>query len=106
MEALLKKILKNGLSDAQISGFTWSDMGENLQIEFILPDDSKLKILFVWTTSLSIHMDFGKYFGMPLIFNTVFKQNANNGWDINIVLGACPEGGIEFKCNSMELFAE
>lgn len=103
MEESLKNIVKNGLGDARISGLGWTESEEDFWIQFNLPDDTIIKLLFVWVTNLLIDLNFKEYFGMPLIFETRFEKNENNIWEINIILGAAPEGKIKFECNDIQL---
>lgn len=103
MENLLNNIIKHGLGDAQISGFGWTESGEDLWIQFILSDNTIIKLLFVWVTNLSINLDFKDYFGMPLILDTTFKHIENKFWGININFDAAPEGKIKFECNDIQI---
>ena len=103
MEDSIKNMIKDGFGDALISGFGWEETGEDFWIQFILSNNKIIKLLFVWVTNLLIDLDFKEYSGMPLIFNTSFKHIENKFWEINIIVGAAPEGKIKFECNDIRL---
>lgn len=103
MDNSINNIIKYGFGDAQISGLGWTETGEDFWIQLNLSDNKTIKLLFVWVTNLLIDLDFKEYFGMPLIFDTSFEHVENRVWEINIILGAAPEGKIKFECNDIQL---
>ncbi len=103
MEDVIKNLINNGLVDAHLSAMGWTDSGEDIWIQFNLSDDTTVKLLFIWATGLLVDMNFGEYFGMPLILSTNFTHVDNKSWEINIILGAAPEGEIKFNCNYIQL---
>lgn len=103
MDKIIKDIIKDGLSDSELKGFGWSENGENLWIKLSLADNKTVTLIFIWATSLSVKIDFGEYFGMPLIFESKFTVIDGSFWNVEIIFGAAPEGMITFKCNDISL---
>ncbi len=102
MEDKLQYIINDGLGDSQITEFGWSLSGEDLWIKLLLPDGTFLKITFIWVTSLLIDMNFGEYFGTPLVYSTKFTNIDQKRWHVKIELGVSPEGQISFECNDIK----
>lgn len=103
MSKIITDIVHKGLSDSELKGFGWSKNGEDLWLKFSLADDTTVTILFTWVTSLLINVDFGNYFGMPLVFESHFNTMDDMSWEVEIIFGAAPEGKIKFNCNNITL---
>lgn len=100
----LSDLVTQGLSDYRVRSIAWSEDGRNLRLTLRgpgLPSVKEQVVTFVWVTGVRIHMDFGVYSGMPLLFSSRFDQLSGGRWACELEFGAAPDGVMCWECDAI-----
>jgi hypothetical protein len=106
LETQVDSFLKAGLADFSLTELRWENRGQDLILGLVSPSDVSVFLRFLWVSNLTLDMTFRDYGGPPFLFESLFKRNDNDTWEVVLDFGGRPKGAIHFDCNQVELLGQ
>lgn len=95
-------VLATGLGDHRLAGLEWIGDGKDLLLVFDTPSGMMVCLTAEWATEVRIDLNFGLYFGKPLVFSSsVDRSDGAGGILLRVEFGGAPDGSLSLRCNEL-----